>query len=155
MKSQRPALINRLWTDRPLAFKGLVVVALPLAILLGSLVSLYVASTAETRAEDDVRRAFAIQRDIYQVHALLAEAATGVRGYALTGEERFLEPYRKAEADLPSTLDRLDIAIEDEVVSRYFVDLLRVTDEKRESLKATVIWPAYRSPLLPMRSRLP
>ena len=26
---------NRLWTDRPLAFKGLVVVALPLAILLG------------------------------------------------------------------------------------------------------------------------
>ncbi|MGB3472481.1 MAG: PAS domain S-box protein [Erythrobacter sp.] len=131
-------MLNRLWTDRPLAFKGLVVVALPLAILLGSLVSLYFASTAETRAEDDVRRAFAIQRDIYQVHALLAEAATGVRGYALTGEERFLDPYRKAEAELPLALERLDLSIEDEVVSRYFVDLLRVTDEKRESLKATV-----------------
>nr|WP_247712257.1 PAS domain S-box protein [Qipengyuania qiaonensis] len=131
-------MLNRFWTDRPLAFKGLVVVALPLAVLLGSLISLYVASSAETRAEDDVRRAFAIQRDIYQVHALLAEAATGVRGYALTGEERFLEPYRKAQAELPPTLERLDVAIEDEVVRRYFVDLLRVTDEKRESLKATV-----------------
>lgn len=72
-----------LWTDRPLAFKGLVVVALPLAVLLGALVSLYLASSAESRAEDDVRRAFAIQRDVYQVHALLAEAAAGVRGYLL------------------------------------------------------------------------
>ena len=63
----------RYWTDRPLAFKGLVVIALPLAILFGALISLYLASSAETRAEADVRRAFAIQRDTYQVHALLAQ----------------------------------------------------------------------------------
>jgi len=138
MTQPRSAPLKRLWTDRTLALKGLVVIALPLAILLVSLVSLYVASTAETRAEDDVRRAFAIQRDIYQVHALLAEAATGVRGYALTGEERFLEPYRKVESELPSTMDRLDVAIEDKVVSRYFADLLQVVDDKRASLKATV-----------------
>jgi PAS domain S-box-containing protein len=138
MSVQHPASLTRIWTDRPLAFKGLVVVALPLAILLGSLVSLYLASSAETRAEDDVRRAFVIQRDIYQVHALLAEAATGVRGYALTREDRFLEPYRTAEIELPATLERLDVAIEDEVVSRYFVDLLRVTEQKRASLRATV-----------------
>ncbi|MEE4205916.1 MAG: ATP-binding protein [Erythrobacter sp.] len=138
MSEGRPVSLTRIWTDRPLAFKGLVVVALPLAILLGSLVSLYLASSAETRAEDDVRRAFAIQRDIYQVHALLAEAATGVRGYALTREDRFLEPYRTAEVELPATLERLDGAIEDPVVSRHFVDLLRVTEEKRASLRATV-----------------
>ncbi|WP_296716959.1 ATP-binding protein [Erythrobacter sp.] len=138
MSARRSALLMRIWTDRPLAFKGLVVVAMPLTILLGSLVSLYLASSAETRAEDDVRRAFAIQRDIYQVHALLAEAATGVRGYALTREDRFLVPYRAAEIELPATLQRLDIAIEDPVVSRYFVDLLQVTEEKRASLRATV-----------------
>jgi PAS domain S-box-containing protein len=138
MSEERPVSFTRIWTDRPLAFKGLVVVALPLAILIGSLVSLYLASSAETRAEDDVRRAFAIQRDIYQVHALLAEAATGVRGYALTREDRFLAPYRTAEVELPATLARLDVAIEDPVVSRYFVDLLRVTEEKRASLRATV-----------------
>lgn len=72
--------LNRFWADRPLALKGLVVVALPLAILFGALVLLYLASVAESRAEDDVRRAFAIQRDTYQVHALLAEAAAGARG---------------------------------------------------------------------------
>ncbi|MEM9500680.1 MAG: ATP-binding protein [Pseudomonadota bacterium] len=121
-----------------MAFKGIVVIALPLAILLGSLVSLYLASDAETRAEDDVRRAFAIQRDAYQVHALLAEAAAGVRGYVLTREERFLEPYRRAEADLPATMGRLDIAIEDQVVRGHFEDLRPVVAEKREGLRSTI-----------------
>ena len=126
------------WTDRPLAFKGLVVVALPLAVLLGALVSLYLASSAESRAEDDVRRAFAIQRDVYQVHALLAEAAAGVRGYALTRQDRFLAPYYTAEKDLPATLARLEAAIEDETVRPRFIVLLQVTQTKRDGLRATI-----------------
>ena len=130
--------VGRYWADRSLAVKGLVVVALPLAILLGSLVSLYLASNAETRAESDVRRAFAIQRDTYQVHALLAEAAAGVRGYVLTGEAPFLEPYRKAQAELPPTIARLDDAIEDAVVRRQFETLRRLEREKREGLRQIV-----------------
>ena len=126
------------WTDRPLAFKGLVVIALPLAILFGALISLYLASNAETRAEDDVRRAFAIQRDTYQVHALLAEAAAGARGYVLTGQPRFLEPYRKAEAELPATMNRLDKEIRDAEVRRGFERISRATTQKREGLKTIV-----------------
>ena len=129
---------TRIWTDRPLAFKGLVVVALPLAVLLGALVSLYLASSAESRAEDDVRRAFAIQRDIYQVQAMLAEAAAGVRAYALTREERFLAPHETAEEELPATLERLDVAIEDETVRPRFIELLAVTEAKRDGLSATI-----------------
>ena len=136
--STRAPAIRRIWTDRPLAFKGLVVIALPLAILLGSLGSLYLASSAETRAENDVRRAFAIQRDIYQVHALLAEATAGVRGYILTREDRFLEQYRAAEEDLPATMLRLDEAVQDEVVRGYFDQLVLVTADKRAVLKTAV-----------------
>ncbi|MBO6766869.1 MAG: PAS domain S-box protein [Erythrobacter sp.] len=132
-----PALA-RFWADRPLAVKGLVVIVLPLAVLLGSLVSLYLASNAETRAEDDVRRAFAIQRDTYQVHALLAEAAAGVRGYVLTGEDRFLEPYRKAQDDVPVTIARLDSAIEDTIVRSHFEDLRLIERDKREGLREIV-----------------
>lgn len=128
----------RFWSNRPLALKGLVVVALPLAILLVALVSLYLASSAEKRAEDDVRRAFAIQRDTYQVHALLAEAAAGVRGFALTREERFLAPYRKAEAEIPVTMLRLDNAIRDPVVRRDFQNLSDLTVRKRDGLAQIV-----------------
>lgn len=130
--------LTRVWTDRPLAFKGLVVIALPLTILLGSLVSLYLASNAEARAEDDVRRAFAIQRDIYQVHALLAEAAGGTRGYVLTREDRFLDQYRAAEERIPATMRRLDLAVQDPVVRTYFEKLIDATREKRESLRLAV-----------------
>lgn len=130
--------MTRFWADRRLAFKGLVVIALPLAILLGALVSLYIASNAEVRAENDVRRAFAIQRDTYQVHALLAEAAAGVRGYALNGQERFLEPYRKAEADLPQTMHRLDAAIRDREVRERFNRINELAVRKREGLKTIV-----------------
>lgn len=130
--------INRFWTDRPLAFKGLFVIALPLAILLGALISLYLASSAEAKAEDDVRRAFSIQRDIYQLHALLAEAATGVRGYVLTREERFLDQYTAAEENIPATMDRLDVAVQDEVVRVYFEQLVEATSDKREILRSAI-----------------
>lgn len=128
----------RIWTDRPLAFKGLVVVALPLAVLFAALVSLYLASSAETRAEDDVRRAFAIQRDVSEVHALLAEAAAGVRGYALTREDRFLAPYYTAEQELPVTLTRLEEAIKDEDVRPRFIELLKLTQMKRDGLGSMI-----------------
>ena len=130
--------ITQFWANRRLASKGLVVVTLPLAILLSALVMLYLASSAGVRAENDVRRAFAIQRDAYQVHALLAEAAAGVRGYALTGQERFLEPYRKAEADLPATMARLDAAIQDEEVRARFNRINDLTTRKREGLRGIV-----------------
>lgn len=128
----------RFWADRPLAAKGLVVIALPLAILLGALVSLYLAANAETRAEDDVRRAFAIQRDTYQVHALLAEAAAGVRGYVLTGEDRLLEPYRTAEVEVPATMARLDEAIKDRIVRMHFEELRVLERAKRQGLEEIV-----------------
>jgi PAS domain S-box-containing protein len=129
-----PDRIARGWADLPLTRKGLVVVAVPLVILIGSLFTLYQASNAEARAEDDVRRAFAIQRDIYQVHALLAEAASGVRGYLLTGQERFLEPYHKADRELPGTLARLDVAIEDRGVRQAYEVFLTQADRKRAGL---------------------
>lgn len=134
----RRSWIGRRWADLPLTLKGLVLVALPLVILIGSLGSLYLASNAEARAEDDVRRAFAIQRDIYQVHALLAEAAGGVRGYLLTDQNRFLEPFYKAQTELPPTLARLDEAIEDQGVRREYEVFLELTEQKQEGLDALI-----------------
>lgn len=124
------------WADQPLAFKGLIVVALPLAILLSALVAIYVSSRIEQQAEADVRAAFAIQRDIHEVHALLAEAASGVRGYLLSSEDRFLDPYREAEARLPATLARLDDEIRDPVVRGRFERVQRLAQRKREGLSA-------------------
>lgn len=137
---------GRIWADQPLAVKGLVVVALPLTILILALVSLHLASRAEARAEADVRAAFAIQRDIHEVHALLAEAASGVRGYLLTGQDRFLEPYVKAEAEMPATLARLDDEIRDPEVRERFERVKALADRKRDGLAALRVVPGAGTP---------
>lgn len=126
--------VMKLWVNLPLAIKGVVVVAVPLAILLTSVVSLYFASMAEAQAEDDVRATFAIQNDIHEVHALLAEAAGGMRGYLLTGQQRFLEPYFKAEAEMPRTIQRLRLAIRDEQIERRLDRVEELVAQKRLGL---------------------
>jgi PAS domain S-box-containing protein len=128
--------LARYWANRSLRVKGLVVVALPLALLLAAVAALSVAGRAEADAAARVRAAVAIQRDINQAHALLAEAASGVRGYLLTGQERFLQPYQKAEAELPQTFARLDAEIEDPQVRRSFERIVQLTEQKREGLAA-------------------
>jgi hypothetical protein len=141
---RRPGLwrgVATRWADTGLAAKGLVVVAMPLVILLTGVAALHLSSQAEVEAEEAVRRTFAIQRDIHEVHALLAEAASGVRGYRLTGREEFLDPYRKAEALLPATLDRIKRSVRDEeVISRLArVDVLVI--KKRQGLAQLAAMP--------------
>jgi PAS domain S-box-containing protein len=146
---RRPGLwraVATRWADTGLAAKGLVVVAMPLVILLTGVAALHLSSQAEVEAEEAVRRTFAIQRDIHEVHALLAEAASGVRGYRLTGREEFLDPYRKAEALLPATLDRIKRSVRDEeVISRLArVDVLVI--KKRQGLAQLAAMPGAGSP---------
>lgn len=129
------------WADLGLAAKGLVVVALPLAILLGGIGALHLSSRAEAEAERAVRLTFAIQRDIHEVHALLAEAASGVRGYRLTGQKAFLEPYMKAEALLPLTLERLRKSVRDPEIRARLTRVDSLVIQKRQGLAQLAAMP--------------
>ncbi|MBJ7446948.1 MAG: PAS domain S-box protein [Brevundimonas sp.] len=129
------------WADLGLGAKGLIVVALPLAILLASIGALHLSARAEAQAQAQVRLTFAIQRDIHEVHALLAEAASGVRGYRLTGRRAFLEPYVKAEALLPATLDRLRRTARDGEIRGRLVRVDELVILKREGLAQLAAMP--------------
>jgi PAS domain S-box-containing protein len=122
------------WANRPLATKGLVVVAVPLLIFLGSVAALYAISRMEARAEQDVRLTIAIQNDVNEVHALLAEASSGVRGYLLTSEPRFLEPYKRAETLVPQVTARLRGAIRDDEAATRLARIETLAGQKREGL---------------------
>lgn len=129
------------WADLGLGAKGLIVVALPLAILLASIGGLHLSGRAQAEAEAQVRLTFAIQRDIHEVHALLAEAASGVRGYRLTGRRAFLEPYVKAEALLPDTLDRLRRTARDGEIRQRLERVDQLVIQKRDGLAQLAAMP--------------
>lgn len=122
------------WANRSLARKGLVVVAMPLLIFLSSVAVLFAISRAEAQAEQDVRLTIAIQTDVNEVHALLAEASSGVRGYLLTGEPRFLEPYQRAENTLPALFSRLQTAIRDREAAARLTRIELLAEQKRDGL---------------------
>ncbi len=126
--------ISAWWANRPLASKGLVVVALPLLIFLGSVAALYAISRLESQAEQDVRLTIAIQNDVNEVHALLAEASSGVRGYLLTGEPRFLESYEAAENLVPEVTQRLRASVRDPEAAARLARIETLAGQKRDGL---------------------
>lgn len=77
-----------------------------------------------------------------QLDALLLElnhAETGQRGYLLTGEERYLQPYRRASQRIDQELDLLQRLTRDNPSQQQRLARLRIlVEEKRDELRRTV-----------------
>jgi CHASE3 domain sensor protein len=84
-------------------------------VLVSSLVALVLATILLVRQDRLVREATAQQASfngwfgqLQGVLLLLTDAETGQRGYLLTGQPRYLQPYEQAIEQLPLILDSLD-----------------------------------------------
>jgi signal transduction histidine kinase/ActR/RegA family two-component response regulator len=88
--------LRQWWLDRPLRAKGLIVVAVPLAALIGTTS----ASLLFTHLEAQQRTVALAGRGLSAAAALVladaVNAETGVRGYGMTGDPLFLGPYNLA-----------------------------------------------------------
>ncbi|MBX3577703.1 MAG: CHASE3 domain-containing protein [Rhizobiaceae bacterium] len=95
----------------------------------------------ETQRENNiaVRDAFEYQRLVGQVLALLQDAETGQRGYLLTGELPYRQPYDAAVAGLPQELEALRAAAApDAQRTARLAELQSVVDEKLAELRRTI-----------------
>jgi PAS domain S-box-containing protein len=78
-------------------------------------------------------------REVASIISTVRAAESGQRGYLLTGQEVYLEPYRNGIAMLASQLDRLESLTEGEPAQGERVTALRgVLGRKREELARTV-----------------
>lgn len=123
------------WADWPLGAKSAAVLAMPLILLLAALLFSYRLQQDIAAADADVRRALVIQAEIQTLDSLIAQAATGVRGYLLTGREDFLDPYRTAREELPVTLTTLRRNIRDGQMREHLDRIQKLLDRKFESLE--------------------
>ena len=115
IKKNSPAgWLERAWQNLPLGFKGVFVIALPLAILLASLTSLFIRELESSKLENQLKRALQNQRDIQTVHTQLMEASTGVRDFLLTGDKHFLTIFFEAEKKLPKIIAALEERLEND-----------------------------------------
>lgn len=65
-------------------------------------------------AERAVEHTLAVQSAINSTLSLLKDAETGQRGYLLTGDPQFMEPYDAARRDIPGLFARLAVATQND-----------------------------------------
>ncbi|MCH8543849.1 MAG: CHASE3 domain-containing protein [Alcanivorax sp.] len=94
---------------------------------------LYVLSLTR-QADDEVQRGLRALGQIHAVHAALAEAASGVRGFIITHDETFLRPYERAEQQLREALQHLERDIDDPVQREQLADISRLVEVKLSNL---------------------
>jgi signal transduction histidine kinase len=110
------------------------VVLVPLLALLIA-VAAFAALTAATANEEQlVVHTQTVRSDLRQTLILLLDAETGVRGYLLTGDPDYLQPYDEATSALPSTLHQLTTEVADNPVQSQKVSALlpRAEQELRD-----------------------
>jgi len=110
-----------------------------LGVVLGIAFLSYRSWAASGRHADQVE---VTQGTVSGVNALLlavTNAETGQRGFLLTGEERYLEPYRQARVDIPVLLESLRrVAVARADQAQRIESLRPLIDEKLAELALTI-----------------
>ncbi len=95
--------------------------------------------TAFNRHADQEQTTQAILSETSALLTSLSDAETGQRGFLLTGDERYLDPYRKARKDLPVLMNSLrTVAISRPDQAIRIKNLSSLVDLKLEELALTI-----------------
>jgi len=79
------------------------------------------------------------RQQVDTVYSTLQDAETGQRGFLLTGNEAYLAPFNKSEADYPAQLDALaTMSFGDEALRRSVLDLRGLADTKMAEMRRTI-----------------
>ena len=134
MKPRPPTRSWRALADRPerLAAAALVFVTILLAL---SAVEVYREFRASAEVRAAVSTSYETRAQIHRVFSLLQDAETGQRGYVITGNPGYLDPYQSARRDLDRQMTRLETLFQDhpDQMAR-FRDLRVLVDLKNETL---------------------
>src|SRR5262245_66528649 len=87
--------------------------ALALATLLVAAAVSYVSLTRVAIANRWVARTQDVRASLVRTLSVVQDAETGQRGYLITGDLHYLDPYRVARGDLPQRLAQLDVLTKD------------------------------------------
>lgn len=119
-------------------FSGLIYAATICVMLLSALV-LYRNVRTRTAALERVSHAQDVLLQLEEIDSLIKDAETGQRGYLLTGDKEYLNPYTRAQAGIDPALSRLEALIRDNPGQQARIPQLRgVIDARLAELAETV-----------------
>jgi signal transduction histidine kinase len=126
--------LGSFWSSLSVSRQGVIVIAIPTACL-------GIALGAWIWSRQSERTAYywleCTEQVIYQSDRLLrvlVDAETGVRGYYITREAQFLEPYQQAIQELPATLEQLDSLVQRPELQQQLQDIDLLAQQRIEKL---------------------
>jgi PAS domain S-box-containing protein len=112
------------WKKLPIERRGSLAVAIPLVCLMGSVVAYTLLRQRMIEAQIYVDQTNEVLAHSQKTTIGLLNAETGVRGYYISKERLFLQPYDLAVNQLPTTLTNLERLVRDNPVQKQRVKLL-------------------------------
>jgi signal transduction histidine kinase len=96
-----------LWSQQNLTRKGLLILSIPIACCAVTIATWIVSRNNEDTAYRAIIHTQQVLQESNNLLKLLVDAETGVRGYRLTRDSTYLEPYQQAKTQLPRAYSRL------------------------------------------------
>ena len=116
---------------------GGVFALIALVVISSTLITFYFGNRVlKGHAEEAVRRETMTNLD--QLQSTLTDAETGQRGFLISGDERYLEPYHSASARLPTLLKKMESSRSDHLSSDDLALLTNMVDRKMAELRKTI-----------------
>lgn len=97
------------WFKSRLIFRVFFTTFLPTLLLVLAFFPVYQSSQQASVANQEVAESYAIIADSNQLIQLVIDAETGVRGFLLTGDDNFLQPYYQSVSAVPMRLRQMAV----------------------------------------------
>jgi CHASE3 domain sensor protein len=109
------------------------------SVLAASIAFAYLAGLIALESAQKVATQQAVLQELHDFLSTLKDTETGQRGYLLTGDEAYLEPFNTAQARLQSELDTLkSLGSTRHIPAERVATILRLTQERLSMLKEGV-----------------
>jgi CHASE3 domain sensor protein len=106
--------LQKLWSHLSLAGGGAILATIPLVAVIISASLAFLGNRQRALTENAVVHHIELGEGLAQLSTLMLNAETGLRGFLLTRQPEFLQPYELAIESLPGELQRLHTLVESE-----------------------------------------
>ena len=115
-----------------------VVFGISAAVVAGSALLTYSAGERVIRLREDQEKRRHAMTGLEEIFSTMQDAETGQRGFVLTGDENYLEPFKSAQARFPQFAERLQLLTAVGVPGEESAQLERAINDKFGELNRTI-----------------
>lgn len=126
--------LSNFWYNQRLPNKGAAVISIPVACLATTLIIFAYIQQQVKEAQYWVEHTYEVRQKTDRIFTLLLNSETAVRGYALTREQRFLEPYKKSIPQISGAVEQLGKLVSDDPSQRERYQRLKNLVNQRKSV---------------------